>query len=249
MENFRSRPMFYLDSDLNPGENKHIPGAESGHILQSRRLRCGDQLLLTNGQGVRATAAVLSIRKKRDGLTVRIESSVLEERPVVRKTLAAAIPKGERQSVLLGMATQLGMSAYIPLICEYSVVKYQQKMKDRWRRIVTGACKQCRQCHFPVIEDARSIRSVLDSSPPDTLIVIGDLEGKSMETANAEITPGIREVRMLVGPEGGFSETERQLMSRRNALKLRLSNQVLRTETAAVSLLAAVNQLKLIQEY
>ncbi len=240
--------MFYLDSGLHPGEEKHITGEEAVHILQSRRLRCGDRFILTNGQGTRAIAEILSIRDKREGLTVHIRSATLEERPFIRKTLGAAIPKGERQAILLGMATQLGMDAYFPLICEHSVVKYRPKTKERWRRIVIGACKQCRQCHFPVIGEPGTVRSVLDSAHPDTLIVMGDLQGKPVEAANAEITPGIREVLMLVGPEGGFSEAEKQFMSSRNVLKLRLSNQILRTETAAVSILAAVNQLKFTQK-
>ena len=248
MENSKSWPMFYLDSGLNPGEEERITGEESGHILQSRRLQRGDCLILTNGQGTRAIAEILSVQGKREGLTVRIRSATLEERPIIRKTLAAAIPKGERQAVLLGMATQLGMNAYFPLICEHGVVKYRPKSKERWRRIVIGACKQCRQCHFPVIGDAGTIRSVLDSAHPDTLIVMGDRNGKPIEAANAELTPGIREVLMLVGPEAGFSEAEKQFMARRNVLKLRLSNQILRTETAAVSILAAVNQLKFIQK-
>ena len=151
-----SPPMFYADAMINTGDTIEILGEEAGHILQSRRYRPGDEIILTNGRGIRAQGIIESARGN-SKLTVTINQSTELPLPATRKILASALPKGDRQGIMLGMAAQLGMNAFIPLICEHSVVKYKPAMAERWRRIITAACKQSRQCHFPEILGSSSV--------------------------------------------------------------------------------------------
>jgi len=243
VSDFNSAPLFFLDSPLIQDSRIEINGDEAGHILQSRRQVPGDEIALTDGNGVRATAVIRDVNKSQRALVadiIRVEEVSL---PAIRRILATSIPKGDRQSELLSMSTQLGMDEYWPLRCDFSVVRYQDRMRQRWHRLIVSACKQSRQCNFPKIGAERSINDILSDESSQRLIVVGDIQGQSITSAKEQLTKNIQEIIMLIGPEGGFSALEQEVLDQETILKLRLSKQILRTETAAVSLLAVVNQL------
>lgn len=236
----RLPPLFYVDTQFDTGNTIEIRGEEAGHILQSRRYRPGDQIFLTNGLGVSAQA-VIDETGRNVTLKVTITQCDILPVPSPRMVLASAIPKGDRQGAMLGMGTQLGMNAYIPLECEHSVVKYKQAMVERWRRIIIAACKQSRQCYFPEILAPCNVRELLGEQATGRVLVVADALGDTIGSISGN-GPAIAELVLMVGPEGGFSTSEISLLEHANVLKLQLSNQILRTETAAVSLLAAINQ-------
>ncbi len=236
-------PVFYHDTPLLENSRIEIEGNEAGHILQSRRLNSGDEITLTDGKGLCATAVITGVNKGQRSLIADIVHVEKICHCPVRRILAAAIPKGDRQAVLLNMSTQLGMDEYWPLHCDRSVVRFQDKMRERWVRLIVGACKQSRQFCFPTIGSEKRIDDIIANGSPQRLIIVGDVKGLSTFDVKERLTEDILEILMLIGPEGGFSPRERELLEQKNILKLRLSNQILRTETASVALLAAVNQL------
>ena len=144
---------------------------------------------------------------------------------------------------MLSMATQLGMNSFIPLLCDYSVTRYDEKMHDRWQRIILSASKQCRQCYFPEIQSGRGLSEIIFQQGEDTVLIVGDHQGQSAIPLFSRIEPNTKQVVFLIGPEGGFSDEELALMESQNVLKLRLSSQILRTEAAAVSMLSVINQI------
>jgi 16S rRNA (uracil1498-N3)-methyltransferase len=236
-------PVFFHDAPLVEKSRIEIEGSEAGHILQSRRLNPGDEITLADGKGLCATAMIESINKGHRSLFADIVQVEKISRSPVRRILAAAIPKGDRQAVLLNMSTQLGMDEYWPLHCDRSVIRFQDKMQERWHRVIVGASKQSRQFYFPTVSTETRIDNVIAEGSSRRLTIVGDVQGCSIVDVMDRFTEDILEIVMLVGPEGGFSSRERELMEQKNILKLRLGNQILRTETASVSLLAAVNQL------
>ncbi len=241
--NTGSDPLFFCEAEFVAGSELDINDEEAVHILKSRRLDIKDNLIFTNGKGLKGIAEILAIHSKRKALTIKFKNVELQPPPKVKKVVASAIPKGERQSVLLNMATQLGMNQYFPVNCDHSVITHKTSMQVRWQRIIIGACKQSRQCYFPAIGPEQSVADIIHQHNPESLVVIGDLEGQTIETAQQVITGETKEIIMLVGPEGGFSKTELEVIENNNLFKITLGNQILRTETAAVALLAAINQI------
>ena len=239
--------LFLLRSLASAGDQVRIEGDEARHILQSRRLTRGDSVFLTDGKGYCGRGEIIEIGARNRFLTVLISEAVNQKKPFPNLLLASALPKGDRQSILLNMATQMGINGFIPLDCDFSVVKFQPKMRERWQRLINTACKQCRQCYFPVMMDSHSLEDLISNQKEGDVFVVGDLNGKSLNQLKLSFGPDVSRIIMIVGPEGGFSDRENQLIENQNSLKspvfkLRLSNQILRTETAAISLVGAVNQ-------
>jgi 16S rRNA (uracil1498-N3)-methyltransferase len=234
--------LFVIDTPMEVGEELDISGEEASHILQARRIRTGQVIFVTNGAGYCARVTIRCADSGQRYLRVKIDE--VEHYPVSspRLVLATALPKGERQAILLNMATQLGMNEFIPLDCDHSVVRFREKMTIRWHRLVTEACKQSRNCNFPVIRSGCSLDALITAVPEKVQFVVGDSHGESVEQISLNGSGDIEAFVLVVGPEGGFSERETMLLDQQNSLKLRLSNHILRTETAAVSMIAAVNQ-------
>ena len=245
--------LFFLDSTVQKGEIGEIQGDEARHALQSRRMIKGDTLFVTNGKGYCGQGIIEEIGPGKKSLSLRIcdVEQISESKPEI--ILASALPKGDRQSVLINMATQLGMNRFIPLECDFSSVKFVPKMKERWQRQIVTACKQSRRCHFPDVLEPESVESLIETADTkNTLIITADDKGHAISGLRAVMNDGVEKLILVVGPEGGFSEREKQLFGSiglfdesqdgQLGLQLRLSNHILRTETAAISLIAAVNQ-------
>lgn len=239
--------LFFQDPIPDPGSLQTMVGPEALHACRSRRLAVGENLYLTDGKGMVARARIEDRSPRCDSLTVMIEETVVNPAPSPRLVLASAIPKGDRQSVMLGMAVQLGMNDYIPLECDRSATRYSDRMNHRWRKVVLESMKQCRQTHMPAIRDARTLEHLLDVSREPVekrsrVLIVGDPQGDCADVDDCADWARLEEIVLIVGPEGGFSSAEKQLLKREKVLKLRLSDRILRTETAAISLCSAVYQ-------
>ncbi len=198
---------------------------------------------LTDGLGSVIEARITSATPKRNKLTAVVESVEVFKKNRIQRVLASAIPKGDRQSIMLDMATQLGMSTFIPLRCEYSATTYQPRMKERWGRIVRESCKQCRQQNFPEIEGEVDLLDLIEDESEDRLLLYADHRGSVVGGLQSMNFAQVRKIIMVIGPEGGFSDWEITALEKSEALSLRLSDRILRTEAAAVSLLSAMNQI------
>ena len=110
MEDFKvTAPTFFAELNFINGDQLEIAGEEAGHILKSRRMQAGQEIFLTNGKGILAQGKIAEYDSKRNLVHVQVLRR-REEVPIPPHiTLACAVPKGDRQSVLLGMTTQLGL--------------------------------------------------------------------------------------------------------------------------------------------
>lgn len=242
LESPKSPPLFHHPQLGEPGQLTTLSGDEAAHIHRARRLGSGDAVHLTDGNGNLAHCKLASCLPRPLTLELQIERIEKIPRSAVELVLAAAVPKGEAQAVLLDMATQLGVAAFIPLRCERSVVAFQPRMRPRWQRIIASACKQCRQCHFPVVEAEMDIPTLLQAAA-DTPILVGARDGLSLSRLDRRIIRGARRIVLLVGPEGGLSRAESRMLARHGVANIALAAHILRIETAAIALLAVANQL------
>jgi 16S rRNA (uracil1498-N3)-methyltransferase len=226
-----SEPMFYCESLLQPGGTVRLQGDEARHASASRRLGVGDTVRLFDGRGGIAHGKVRALHDRGREIDVSIDEHTQQEAPHLRVHVACALPKGDRASTLIDMATQLGMTSFIPLLCERSVVDPGAGTLERLRRVSLEACKQSRRAYLPQIHEPIKFIEVFARSGT---VWIAHPDGEPAATA----TPATDELTLLVGPEGGFSEDEIAYAAKKSARRVALGTGILRVETAAVALLA-----------
>jgi 16S rRNA (uracil1498-N3)-methyltransferase len=227
-----SAPWFYVSDIPDVDGVAMLDERESRHALGSRRLRESDPVCLFDGRGVEAAATLVEIDTRAGCVRARVaeRSAVPAPSPVVH--LVCALPKGDRQSTLLNMATQLGMASFAPLSCERAVARPSSGFAERALRIFIEACKQSRRPHLPELRDAIAPGDVGHNA------WIADPGG---EPFGARVRAGVDgPLTLVIGPEGGLSEAEVAAATAAGAVPVSLGDRILRIETAAVAALAAV---------
>jgi 16S rRNA (uracil1498-N3)-methyltransferase len=224
---------FYMHDVPPVGSPAELDEAEARHALGSRRLQQGDTITLFDGRGTLAEATIASVAKRTT--YVEIMSRDVMSPPTREVTLASALPKGDRQAVMLSMAAQLGMRRFIPLVCERAMAKPGKGFESRTRRIFIEACKQSRQAFVPTLETPATPSDVArDAHARGAPALVADPNGCAID--DVDIVPSA--LVLMVGPEGGFTADELAAMNRHGAQYVSLGASILRTETAAVALLA-----------
>lgn len=228
-------PLFYCpDLPDVVGSRAVLAGDEAAHALTARRLQVHDDIGLFDGHGIAARAVVTAVDRRRKTLEAKLTDRRRMPAPRPAVHLACALPKGDRQSVLLDMATQLGMVRFTPLLCARGVVKPNPNTLDRLRRTCLEACKQSRRFYLPEIEPPATPRELARASTPGNLWI-------AHPTADAvplSVTTGSNALTLLIGPEGGFTDEEVREAIAAGARPFSLGPAILRIETAAVAALA-----------
>ena len=237
-------PWFHLDPLPEAGVVL-LAKDEAKHATGARRLGEGDSVVLFDGRGTLAHASLLGTRDRRGNVEARIDSIERHEPFAPRIELATALPKGDRLSTLLDMATQAGVDHLIPLRCEWGVVKPHDETPDRWLRIAIESAKQSRRAWVPTFAAPISVAQACRGGE-GVCVAIAHPGGmpipKAIESwrSRGDAARGLATVRILIGPEGGFSEGELAAAEAAGASRVSLSPHVLRIETAAVIAVAAV---------
>jgi 16S rRNA (uracil1498-N3)-methyltransferase len=221
-----------------------LPAVKAHHVAHVLRLVPGDPVVLFDGRGTVHDAVITSCA--RGAVSVRVSGSRSENRESpLQVTLAQAVSSGERMDYTIQKAVELGVNAVQPLLSERCVVRLSgdraAKRLLHWQGVVAAACEQCGRTHVPEVRPLLSLRDWLEQP--------ADGHGLRLLLAPGAAT-GLRELKrpsgmvtVLAGPEGGLSAVEADDAVRTGFLPLRLGPRVLRTETAAVALLAALQTL------
>jgi len=227
---------FLVAGNLALGARIELSPEEAKHCTRVMRLGVGDSLILTNGRGVEAEAKILSAEKA--GVVVEI-TNICEQAPSpFRCELIQAPLKGPRMDWLVEKATELGVSALHVMDSQYSVAGGERS--DRWKRLAQAAMKQSGNPQFPEIFDAAPLGEILGRmrGPFSGFLLspsaqIGLADGVALALKN-----GATNLVLAIGPEGGFSREEDEVFQARGFLPCRISRQILRGETAAISALS-----------
>lgn len=235
-----AEPWFYfpqLDAGL---AEVMLSADEAQHAAGARRLHEGDRVTLFDGKGLRATGEISALTSRPRSVSIRVINCETTA-PPRDLHLASALPKGDRQRVLIDMVTQLGIHRFTPLVCEHSVVKAGENSIGRWQRIMIEACKQSRQAWLPQIGDAATVEGLVHSIAGSCTIVISHPDGRPL----ADILPGADQpIVILIGPEAGFTTDEVETVTGAGGVAVSLGRSILRTETAAVAAVTLANQVK-----
>jgi len=227
----------HVDAPLATGSELALPAGAARHA-QVRRVQPGDTLQLFDGRGGEWAAVVSAM--SRQSVDVRIgERIVVDSELPVRVTLAIGVPTNERMDALVEKATELGVAALQPLMCERSVLRLDGERAERkrlhWQAIAVAACEQCGRATVPVVEPVRVYAGWLAqlAAPGARLLLSLDPAAAPLHTLAAGTT-----LTSLSGPEGGLTPGEEAAARTAGFVPLGLGPRVLRADTAPLALLA-----------
>lgn len=230
----------YLQTVLAEGATITLPDAAARHVVQVLRLRPGAPLTLFNGAGGEFAAALDSASKV--AATVRVGAHrTVERESTLALTLAQCVSKAERMDYTLQKAVELGVQRIVPLLSSRSVVRLDagrwEKKREHWQGVIASACEQCGRNRLPELRSVQPLSSWLAESAGLRLVLAPSAE-QTLRTL-----PAFTAASLLVGPEGGLSADEIKEAIRRGCTPVGLGPRVLRTETAGVAALAAIQAL------
>lgn len=225
-----SLPCFHIDGDIDYGITA-LSASESAHALQSRRLKPGHDVVLLNGNGLVAKGLIESVTRREVFVDVTEKTLMPRVSPVL--SVAVAMPKGDRQKILVDALSQLGVAKIVPIETEFSVSKLNDKHTQKLTRVIREACKQSQNPWYPQLAQPASLDDYMENVP-------NAYYADQFGLAISDISAGANysEIVVLVGPEGGFSEAEQQKFSDKGFRSIKLGQHILRTETAALAISA-----------
>ena len=236
------RPRFFLDQKLALGAKILLPPGPTRHAARVLRLAAGDTLHLFNGLGGAFVARIEHISKE----DVAVQVTAFDDRECVsplQVMLAQGISSGERMDYTLQKSVELGISAIQPIAAKRSVVKLAGERADKrvahWQGVVHSACEQSGRNHVPPVGQPLSLAMWLGQRPTGRLLFLSPLA--SVRLADLPQPQGLQ--ILVAGPEGGFEADEIAALESADAIPVRLGPRVLRTETAALAALAAMQTL------
>lgn len=216
-----------LLDDLRPGETRRVvTGDEAEHARKVKRFDAGDRVTLMNGRGLIAEAEIITA--KRD-LELRIVSES-EEPPVAPGVdVWGATPKGPRLDDMIDLLTQAGAASWRPLRTARTVVDPREAKVARQDRIVREACKQCGRAWLLRLEPGATLDEAI-APAPGAAIVLADGAGEAYTHPPGDPAS----IRLLIGPEGGFTPAEVARARDAGVRIARFGPHAMRIETAAV---------------
>jgi 16S rRNA (uracil1498-N3)-methyltransferase len=234
-------PRFFAPVQLSPGAEIELPERVARHCAVLR-LRRGDAVILFNGEGGEFPAELT--RVSRGDARARVTSSQTPERESpLTIALAQCVSSGDRMDAALQKSTELGVFRIVPIASERAVVKLSMDRADRrlthWRNVVVAACEQCGRNRVPEVTAITDLTSFLRQAAGDGLRL---LLAPDADRDLKQLAPP-REVTLLVGPEGGLTPDERLRAERSGFVPIRFGPRVLRTETAPLAAIAAMQAL------
>jgi len=236
-------PRVYTPQDLASGKEITLEAGPARHLLRVLRLAKGAPLRLFNGDG-REFSARLTLAAKEGVRAQPLELINEEAQDVLPLQLYLGISKGERMDFAMQKAVELGVTAIQPLFCARSVVQLKgerlQRRLQHWRGIIIGACEQSGRCRLPELAPPLKLPDALGrSSDADCRLLLHHQGARGLD----QLPVPSRGVDLLIGPEGGLEPGERDLALRSGFTALRLGPRVMRTETAPLAALAAIQML------
>lgn len=233
----------HIDAELAEGQTLALPDATATHLLRVLRLGEGDEVLLFNGKGHDYRARIRNVGKRSADVQIEARVEVQRESPL-QVTLAQALARGEKMDWVLQKATELGVSRIAPVVTERTEVRLDADRADRrlqhWRGVIASACEQCGRAVLPGIEEPQLLSNWLaQARAPGHLLLALAPEGEHSLTD----LPAFERLSLVIGPEGGLSPRDLDQLRAAGARGLRLGPRILRTETAGIAALAALQAI------
>jgi 16S rRNA (uracil1498-N3)-methyltransferase len=241
----------FFISDPCAGEMITIADEQAHHLIHVMRCKTGDEVVLFDRDGNEYDTQIVEVKKKQLTLA-RLSTRRPERKLPINITIAASLPKGDRQKFMIEKLVELGVANFIPLITPRSVAQVNAKVVGRIEKQIIEATKQCRRSYLMEVKAAMSLAEVISDHPsrslcryvahPYNAIPIGDIHPQhSTQRSTDPMPPGQGRAEekdasciWLIGPEGGFSDDEVQQAVDAGWTAVCLGDIILRVETAAM---------------
>jgi 16S rRNA (uracil1498-N3)-methyltransferase len=235
-------PLFLVEAGEFPAAGVfRLTGPEGRHAAKVRRVRVGERVALGDGAGRVAECVVLQVGS--DDLSVEVVTCRVEPEPEPRFVVAQGLPKGDRGELAVELMTEVGADVIVPWAAQRSVVQWSgergERARGRWVAHSREAAKQASRSRVPeiaVLVDTPTLAARVSVAASAVV-----LHESAAQPLGEMAIPAAGEVLLVVGPEGGVSETELTLLANAGARVCRLGPEILRTSTAGVVALAVLS--------
>ncbi|AEF99202.1 16S rRNA (uracil(1498)-N(3))-methyltransferase [Methylomonas methanica] len=231
----------YVNAPLNVGGRIELDEEAAHYVRSVLRLKQGEAMVLFNGQGGEYLSCFSEVSRK----TVRLEIEQFSDRDVespLAVTLGVGISRGDRMDWAVQKAVELGVTQLTPLFTERCVTKLNDDKKQQrlrhWQHIVQHAAEQSGRTRVPAMDEIAELSEWV-CRQQGLRVFLDPYATRSL----ADCQPENNQITLLSGPEGGFSERERQIAKAAGFVPVRMGARILRTETAVLSALSAVQTL------
>lgn len=235
-------PRFYVDFALSPDSVVELPDNVVRH-LNVLRVKNTEEIVLFNGNGKAYPALPEVLEKRRASVRILREEATDNESPL-NITLVQAVSSAERMDFTLQKSVELGVAEIRPVISERCVVRLSgeraEKRVARWQEIVVSACEQSGRNIVPKVLPLTTYAQALQQLPQETTKLLMSL---NRAQKLSDVQPQSDKVVFMVGPEGGWTEKEEQQAFDAGFQSVTLGKRVLRTETASLAAIAAMQTL------
>lgn len=230
----------YVESALSPGAMVMLSETASAHLVRVLRLGLGDACIVFSGDGVDYEARLSAVGKRGAQVEVMSAREAAAESPL-QITLVQAVARGEKMDWVLQKAAELGVAAVVPVITERTEVRLDAERSEKrvahWRGVLAAACEQSGRARLPQLHAPQMLRDWLaGAASPGWFLDPGAASGLQSIGPAAEMT-------LVVGPEGGLGERDVGALRAAGFRGLRLGPRILRTETAGLAAIAALQAL------
>ena len=231
----------HVDLPLSDTAEVSLPEAAAAHLTRVLRMREGDACVLFNGDGRDWPATITALGKRE--VRVRLgEAARVDRESPLSIVLVQGVARGEKMDLVLQKATELGVAGIVPVMSQRSEVKLDEARAEKrlahWRSVVASASEQSGRARVPSVLAPVSLHAALDALQPGGTRLLLDPEG---EVAFNGLEPDTaRPLHLAVGPEGGWSPLDREQLVAAGFAGLRLGPRILRTETAGLAAIAAL---------
>jgi 16S rRNA (uracil1498-N3)-methyltransferase len=228
--------LFFTDQ-INDGSTQTLDKDDAHHAIKVLRLKLGEVIKISDGVNKWVSGSIIEISKKELTISISERGDFEEKKPEL--VLVQAVTKSERNKEMLELAIEAGVDRIIPWQAERSISKWQSDSAQKWEIGIKEACKQARQVRLPKLMPMLTTAGVVQLLSKDARIIVFH-ESASEKFAQLQLPESLASIYLVIGPEGGISQSELSIFENGGSKIVRLGETVLRSAHAGFAAISAV---------
>ena len=228
--------LFFVD-ELSGSKTQALDNDEAHHAIKVMRLKIGEEIKISDGEGSWVSGPISEVGKK--SLKITVTSNGIERIKKPELVLVQAITKSDRNKEMLELITVAGVDRIIPWQADRCISKWQSNYYDKWSNSIKEASKQSRRVNLPKLEKVMSTKQIIAQMVVNDCIVVFH-ESANEKFSSLDISQKASALYLIIGPEGGITDTELEIFKSKGGNLVRLGEPVLRSAHAGFAALASI---------
>ena len=228
--------LFFTDQ-INDGSTQTLDKDDAHHAIKVLRLKLGEVIKISDGVKKWVSGSIIEISKKELTISISERGDFEEKKPEL--VLVQAVTKSERNKEMLELAVEAGVDRIIPWQAERSISKWQSDSAQKWEIGIKEACKQARQVRLPKLMPMLTTAGVVQLLSKEARIIVFH-ESAGEKFAQLQLPESLASIYLVIGPEGGISQSELSKFENGGSKIVRLGETVLRSAHAGFAAISAV---------